>query len=318
MRTIANVPTYRENIILEDFFEIDPHSTQRFEEGRFKKAKHIREIFTPALLQIAIAEYPDGRRTCIDGNTRKWIWKNRSAKIKYEPPQELDALIYKVETWDEAEIFYGTYDSAPATKKTSDIITGAYRKNGLIDSRGNSVLKTSRFQNATGFKTVLTSLIKHQPEFSDMKGKKLQPHSYSEIIRHYKYQLIALDEIFDRVGRKSQKFHAHQISVCLMFLRKYMSGSKEQLLIKGIENLISGRKMAFSRGDAIDGITYILEYWSNGIYESNHAKIEKGYVMDKLIYFMQLWMDDKYRKQFSPKRGSGGTWYTDFWNIERR
>ena len=317
------------------FFETEPHERQRW-EGRFLRKKHLYN-WQPSFEVVTLAQYPDnetavknhnaeptwentsGRRTSLDGNTRKYGWMNHADKLSYEVPNTLQALIYFVKDYTEADAIYNTIDQTSASKKTPDEVTSAFRRCGLIDNRGKTSFKTDTFQSAKGFPTIIKQLSKITPTLKVLTGRgnssKLPPALMESFVREYKYTLLVLDDLFDRCRRKkSQALPTYQKAVCLMFLRKY--GSDNGRVREGIKNLISGTKMAHSDGEPIDGITYILENWNNGIYESNHAKLEKGSCMDQLTYFFQSWMDDKFRVKFSPKRNVNGQpkWFLDFFD----
>jgi len=103
------------------------------------------------------------------------------------------------------------------------------------------------------------------------------------------------------------------LTTFLIFLKKY--GLNNEQLNEGIIKYIEGYRMEHRRGEKVDGITYINENQDVLIEDGNENKKSNT---NKIIYFIQSWMDNKTRSRFMPPKGVDGepTYFNDFFGEE--
>ena len=88
----------KEVISTADFIKLEPVPMQRNHALRAKRLAKLfnsTSYFIPTGLDVAIAEYPDGKRQILNGNTRAYVWMHYD-EFGVVAPYKLIATIHKV------------------------------------------------------------------------------------------------------------------------------------------------------------------------------------------------------------------------------
>lgn len=134
--------TVEKNVLLETANAIPQFSEQRtIDDARLKKVYSYLKCDTYCSLSartIIVAQYPDGSREIVDGNTRRELWHNERVKAnetgipsKIDIPKDVNLIIYHVKDHDEAVLLYFTFDNKNAHETVPDKIGGAMESLGI-------------------------------------------------------------------------------------------------------------------------------------------------------------------------------------------
>jgi len=293
---------------IEDFLDLPPVFCQRQTEYRAPKIKKLlREKFFESHLDVAIFEYPNGKRVRGNGNTRADIWPGMIKDGESElVPEYVHATIYSIDNDKDAKKLYYTFDSDDSVEKAPDKITGVYRALGLHGKFNNTKIAKGTIGKSLSYAS-----------FNRVSNASTNQTNWFEIIEDFKDELLALDKL----GPK-KVFDSNIIFASLMMLKQY--GTTNKRLIDGLKQLNSGAKGAQCPTNGTDGITFILEEWTtDSIFETKGTDgISFPRQQDFLLYCLERWMEKKnvkiYRRPSEGKSGKGRrkSMYDSFWESE--
>lgn len=127
----------------QDFIAVPDSRIQRDTEARAPKMRKIlKEKFLPSQLDVQIAVLPDGERCKLNGHTRAFLWREGSIPT----PEFVHVTEYKVNSYEEADELYRTFDNAKSVETAADKTYGAMRKLDIkftsTYSRNNKFIST--------------------------------------------------------------------------------------------------------------------------------------------------------------------------------
>tara|TARA_Y100000310_G_scaffold340677_1_gene437289 strand:- start:5235 stop:6197 length:963 start_codon:yes stop_codon:yes gene_type:complete len=293
---------------IEDFLDTPPVFCQRQTEYRAPKIKKLlEERFFESHLEVAIFEYPSGKRVRGNGNTRADIWSAMKEDGGFENiPDHVQATVYYVKNDEDAKKLYYTFDSDDSVEKSPDKITGVYRALGLHGKFNNTKIAKGTIGKSLSYAS-----------FNRESNKPTSQTNWFEIIEDFKEELLTLDKL----GPK-KIFDSNIICASLMMLKQH--GTTNKRLIDGLKQLNSGAKGAQCPNTGTDGITFILEEWTtNNIFEAKGTDaFSYPRQQDFLLYCFERWMDKKnvkiYRRPSEGRTGKGRrkSLYDSFWENE--
>lgn len=292
---------------IDDFFTLLAVFCQRQTDFRKPKTKKLlKKKYFQTHLDVAIFEYPDGRRVRGNGNTRAVCWEEFGQEgLENLIPSHVNATIYPVKDDDEAKKLYYTFDSDLSVEKTPDKITGVFRALGMS-------FNTRRFAKGGIGKSL---------EYCS-SGRNSNPSSsrnldHFAVIEDFKDELSTLDKI-----NLKKHFDANIICAALMMLK--LHGTANPRLLAGLDQLNDRRKGSQDPKTGTDGITKILEEWgTNKIFEQKGTDgISMPRQQDFLLWCFEKWMRDEkvgnYRRPSQGRSGKGcrKNAYETFWEDE--
>lgn len=107
--------------------EVADNPIQRDTERHAARAKH---LLSPLAVHeiVFMAQLPSGDRVKLDGHTRSFLWKTG----KVPAPKSLFVNIIPVQSIEEAQELYKTFDSKDAVETAPDKVSGALHSIGLV------------------------------------------------------------------------------------------------------------------------------------------------------------------------------------------
>lgn len=290
------------------FLSLHPVFCQRQTDFRKTKTKKLlKDKFYPTHLDVAIFEYPCGKRVRGNGNTRAVCWGEFiDEELERLVPQSVNATIYLVKNDDEARELYYTFDSDQSVEKSPDKITGVFR---ALDITFN----TAKIAKGNIGKSL--EFCSNGRESNSLSSRKLD---WFAIIEDFKDELQTLDKI-----KPKKHFDANIICAALMMLKRHGTGNSR--LLFGLEQLNAKRKGVQDPKSGTDGVTKILEEWDvNKIFEHKGTDgISMPRQQDFLLYCFEKWMEEESVKAFRrPSEGGRSgkgrrkNTYDTFWDNE--
>jgi len=295
-----------EKMHIEDFFNLPPVFCQRQTEYRAPKTKKLlKNKFFPSHLDVAIFEYPNGKRVKGNGNTRDACWKEFANEELHELiPEYVNATIYPVKDKEVAKALYYTFDSDESVEKAPDKITGVYRALNL------------NLNNAKIAKGNIGKSLQFASSGRDSNPtKRTRNFDWFEIIKDFKDELIKFDSI-----NPKKIFDANLTCTALMMLKRH--GVNNTRLLEGLLQINNGIKGIQIPGEGTDGATRILEEWStHTLFEQKGTDgISFPQQQDFLICCLEKWMNNEKVKYRRPSRKGGKgcrqNAYEAFWDDE--
>lgn len=244
--------TSREVIKVEDFIKLPEIHCQRDTDLRVKRAAKLltnNPLITQA--EVKIAQYPDGSRVVLDGNTRAACWRDGLAPVNFPM---LFATIYHVQNKTEAQKLYESVDSTDAVESTTNKMQGAlkavYGKGAVVSSK----IKIGRFvrglQHAVMF-------VKDDNTNSNVRFKR-DIESLSRYINYYHDEILFLDRFFATYNL-TQTISQSQITLALLMLKKY--GLNNAKCNNGLKRLFLNDMVIEEQHETqynrIDGVSWI-------------------------------------------------------------
>lgn len=127
LESLKSLPLpYAETMSVETLFDIEDCPRQRDTAKRAAKAKHLDNLY-PTHTVVSIAELPDGRRIKLDCHTRLHKWATGDVTM----PAHILAIIFPVETIEQALAYYTHFDNLVATETAADKICGAIKQHAI-------------------------------------------------------------------------------------------------------------------------------------------------------------------------------------------
>lgn len=138
---------------LDQWSIIPDFPKQRDTENRAKRASktYLSGPWNPAWDTVAAAVFPDGNMVKLDGHTRSYLWD--AGIIAFPPNGKVTCHVYPVESLQEAERLYVSFNSAASSKNTADFIFGEMRSLGLLDQLQTPFLRRANLAEALRFAT---------------------------------------------------------------------------------------------------------------------------------------------------------------------
>lgn len=288
----------KDTIKTADFFKYDEVPMQRNHEVRaaYVAKELLKNPFILSGLEVALVEYPDGKREIANGNTRKFIWMNYD-DFGVPVPSHLYATIYKVNDLEDVKRLYYSFDSQLAVENSRHKITGHYRQLGLNFS--DRTLASGGTSKA--FEYIGNGYITSNGQ--QLNGKR----NVYDVITEFREELLALDKI--KIGQhlRGQAI----IASTLMVMKKY--GTHNPRVKELIKNLKVGA--GSYNGNSGDGVYWIVNKLSSKEYCGDSWNKTDGVSMPKclshILYCMDKFIDDE---SISKIGGSVHTYYENFWN----
>ncbi|MBR0802865.1 hypothetical protein JQ636_04875 [Bradyrhizobium japonicum] len=81
----------------------------------------------PPHIEVKMGKLPDGAAYKLDGHTRSYLWDQGLIPV----PAMLEVTIYELQNIDEVLAAYQWFDNYLAAEKSTDVMQGAFRANGL-------------------------------------------------------------------------------------------------------------------------------------------------------------------------------------------
>lgn len=286
-------------IPIDEFLQIPTIRNNREVNARKARiAKILRKKAMLEHLKVIIAEYPDGSREIMNGNTRKAIWIEGLS----EKPDYVIAQITYYRNRKEARKEYYAIDSQDSVENASDKFTGAFR---IL----NMTLRSKKLK-----KGALTNPVKDflavWPNGDIPKSPKGENNFFILATKLLRNEIIELDSILESLNRPDRKSmsQANFMTVSLLFLKKY--GTNNERLKEGIRKLFSGYMSWPEDGRNTDGISHINFELRNDL----STWLPKGATRtgtreqyDFIISCFQKWMDNsnmsnarRYQRENSP------------------
>ncbi|WP_415904152.1 hypothetical protein ACMXYW_11515 [Neptuniibacter sp. QD48_55] len=111
-----------------EWMELDDCSRQRNTPKHAKSAvvRHLSESHNTHAV-VNAAKWPDGSLSKLDGHTRAFLW----ASGQLAAPDQLLVVVWKVNSKEEAENYYLTFDNRSASELNNQLLFGTLRKHGV-------------------------------------------------------------------------------------------------------------------------------------------------------------------------------------------
>jgi hypothetical protein len=230
----------KETIRTADFFKLNEVPMQRNQSLRASKVAKVlgsTTSFLPTGLEVALVEYPNGKREILNGNTRKEVWMNYD-KYGIVAPDYLLATVYQVKDVNDVATLYYSVDSSDATETTKHKIQGWCREFGIE-------LSDRKLMGGT-FTKALEAVAQY---YITEDGIPLRGNA-KNTIREFSEELL----VMDRIGIQGSNISNQPIiAACLMVLKKY--GAHNKKVYDMIVDLKNG--MGSRTGKECDGLFFI-------------------------------------------------------------
>lgn len=301
MSNLNGAPS-REIIKTSEFINLPEVHCQRNTSKRVRKVVNmLKDKPSIRQIEVAVAEYPDGKRVILDGNTRAKAWKDYSNLVQV--PGFVIATIYSIKDDAEAVLLYQTFDSPDAVENSKDKLHSALR---IVwgDDYVNNSMASSLFE-----KGMFATAVKYSIRFclDGVTGKKVRYNSkdINEQVRYLTYytnELMALDRIIaEGEANHWQGLNQANYTVALLVLKKY--GATNRKAIRAIEKLLSmdimSDKVYSSQANRIDPVAWLnrnaaRDGWYGQFFQgsSTHAdQLEQR--LDLTLWCIDNYMQDK-------------------------
>ena len=235
MGNYSNVQATLEQMPINQFISLPEVFCQRDTELRvLSAAKRLAANPQPTHLDVKIAEFPNGERCVIDGNTRRMVWE-----MKLSPsPDYVMATIYKVKTNEEAKELYETLDSQLAVEKSDNKIQSAMKIvfKEYVSELQSKMIRGGKYTNALRYATA---------SLSRPNGKKFGWNrtidDLADAVNTYSFELLFVDQVLYNDGDQI-KTHQTQVCAMLLALRKYLNKNNPEMsdrIEEGLEHWLT-------------------------------------------------------------------------------
>ena len=282
----------KENMDIDEYFDIQPVPFQRFTEGRPKapKVKRALSILRPEHLNVDIAEltetceyygkiYLAGSIFIINGNTRSWYWQNN---LSDRVPPFVYVTRYKFETMEEMRKSYDTFDSMDAVERNQEKVYGILcRVHGFTPTC--SKLEKGEIISALNLASFYYD--KNVFNMQTLRADNLAPQVS-----------VYIEEIkaFDSICKNPKSWD--QALVCAAFISFKIYGCNNKRLLACLDQI--DRRAMNTMENERDGATHIVNEWTK-----NDKFFQKGTNWDKTgglkdtvgfaTYWIKKYMEDE-------------------------
>lgn len=239
------------------FLEIDPVPFQRNHEQRAKtkKVKDSLSILRVEHIDVQLAmltkksvysgkTYPANSVFIVNGNTRKYFWENG---LSDRIPEKVHATMYKVDSMEEIQQLYNSFDSVNAVEKNQEKIYG-------LLARVHNYTPTSSKISLGQFITAL-----NLASFYYDRSQFNQPNVNAEIVSQQVSILFEEIKAFDMICTRPGNWD--QALICAAFLALRVYGTKHKRLLEALEFINRRAGNMQSPPDQWDGVTHIVYEW---------------------------------------------------------
>jgi hypothetical protein len=252
MGNLQEVTTTLETMSVEDFINLPEIHCQRDTDLRVKRAaKLLTNNPQITQMEVKIAQYPDGARVVLDGNTRAACWRDGLAPKNFPM---LAATVYHVPTKRVAQNIYESVDSTDAVESTTNKMQGAlkavYGKGSIVSQK----IKVGRFTRA----------LQHCVQFlhDEEAGRRVKFSrdlaSLERYLRYYYDEILFVDRMLDHYNL-TQSVSQSEIALALMMLKKY--GTDNKRCVRGIMRMFTKDMVVEdqhpNQKNRIDGVSWI-------------------------------------------------------------
>lgn len=207
---------------IDNFVQLKAVSIQRKEEDRFKKTMNVLgEKLLPTHLEVAVIIpnfeddfYEYGKPYSINGNTRKFIWKNHP---EMRPNRMLNVTVYRANTRTEIDEIYRSIDSQDSVETPKQMLGGILRESEI--ELTSKYLKRNSW--TTGLRHAYGSFIGNRNavnytkvSFNEIKNKK-EFHLFKE-------EILFIDTFYRQYQNlpSSERFNTLSVFTSLLIVTK--------------------------------------------------------------------------------------------------
>lgn len=286
---------------IESFLRLPTIRHNRDVERRKKRvAKILNKKGMIEHLKVIIAQYPDGEKEIMNGNTRKQIWIEGLS----DKPDYVIAQINHYTNKNEAKAEYYAVDSSDSVENASDKFTGAFR---ALNMDLQSKLKGGAINNA------VCDFMSIWPDSNIPKHSKHASDFYIKTTRLLRNEIIKLDSILSEIeqarsGAKESMRQSNFKVVSFAFLKKH--GIENGRVVEGIKKLFQGSINWPGNTRRTDGISHINYELRNDISSwlpKGATRSESREQLDFIFSCFKKWMDEeemsnsrRYQRENSP------------------
>lgn len=272
-----------EVINTEEFINLPEIFCQRDTQTRARGvAKILTQKPVATHLAVEIAQYPNGNRVILNGNTRAYCWKQNLAP----KPSVLNATVYHVNSDDEARKYYESIDSANSVENSKHKAQSAAKMAKLTFN--SQKLKSGQISCAIRFAMERvrskTGFVKYQREIKSM----------ARYFDYYLHELIALD---DYIIENNPKIS--QSKMCAFLLATKAYGPFNQKLKQGLHRWLTNDgtiNAKTPKSNKMDAIAYMVRELPQSKF-SPHFNSTNGddmiITLEHYLYLIDMYMEDK-------------------------
>ena len=296
METLQQVATSKRTALpTSDFMTYAEVHCQRNTQQRVgQTAKLLANNPSVRHLEVAVAEYPDGKRVVIDGNTRRLAWQTYSEQL--DVPEFVIATIYPVKDQTEAEKLYETFDSSKAVETSKNKLYSAMRTiwgETYMNNLRSNPLKKGMLTTAL---RVSTEILKDAETDKPAKWRRDSIEDLRRTVYYYSKELKALDHLIMTPGTRD--LNQGMYGAALIAMKKY--GHDNPKLLDGLRKWFTGEwqpTASHYNGGKVDGICWMVRYSTGhsfyGPFIGQTAQNVLVLVMDLYLYCIDQFMNDK-------------------------
>ena len=292
----------REIIKTSDFINLPEVHCQRNTSKRIRKVVNmLKDKPSVRQIEVAVAEYPDGKRVILDGNTRAQAWKHYSNQVQV--PDAVLATVYSIQNDAEAVLLYQTFDSPDAVENSKDKYYSALRIVWGDDYVNNSIA-SKRFEKGT-----IATAVKYAIRFclDGGTGKKVRYNSKDinqqvRYLTYYTNELMILDKLIAKgEANHWQGLNQANFTVALLVLKKY--GAVNRKAVRALEKLLSADimsdKVYSSQANRVDPITWLnrnasSHSWYGQFFQGSTTQADHmEQRLDLTLWIIDRYMEDK-------------------------
>ena len=283
---------------IKEFFAIRKNPKQRHTLTQAKKNKKLRKfVQMHATDQINIGKltrdmqvYDDeleqwvtlkaGTLILINGHTRQYVWKHGMSDVY---PEEVYVHIHEIDSLEDNELYYDSYDSSYACEKNNQKIFGELQQLGF----------TPESKKLTSG-SILTGLnFAYHVHNNDHTSITVNHEFFAEQCLFFLEELKALDKLF--LNKNLSNWNQPKIATFLCGAKRY--GTTDKLFLKFFQHITSrvgGTNTQIESGK-YDGATHVnikkwsgnKTIWGNGSDEGFHETVSFN------LYWLEKFMEDK-------------------------
>lgn len=298
----VNGAPLREIIKTSDFINLPEVHCQRNTSKRIRKVVNmLKDKPSIRQIEVAIAEYPNGKRVILDGNTRAQAWKHYSNLVQV--PDSLLATIYSVQNDQDAVDLYQTFDSPDAVENSKDKLHSALRMvwgdDYVNDSIASQLFKKGMF--ATGVKYAIRFCLDGGTN-AKVRYSTKDINQQVRYLSYYTNELMMLDKIIAKgEANHWQGLNQANYTAALLVLKKY--GAVNRKALNAVEKLLSvdimSDKVYSSQANRVDPITWLnrnasRDGWYGQFFQGSSTQADHmEQRLDLTLWCIDRYMDDK-------------------------
>lgn len=296
MNAVSQVATSTRTALPTSIFMTYPevHCQRNTQQRVGQTAKLLLSSPSIRHLEVAVAEYPDGRRVVIDGNTRRLAWQTYSEQL--DVPEFVIATIYPVKDQNEAEKLYETFDSSKAVETSKNKLYSAMRTiwgESYMETLRSNPLKNGMLTSAL---RVATITLKDAETNKTARWKRDSIEDLRRVVYYYSNELKSLDHLIMTPGARD--LNQAMYGAALVAMKKY--GHNDAKLLSGLRKWFTGEwqpTISHYNGGKVDGICWLVRHAKShtfyGPFIGQTRQDQINWVMDVYLYCIDQYMADK-------------------------